>query len=180
MRDWADLAGRLTDRPMPFLRGRGRHAGPSRQSGFGRGAQADRNGADAEGPLPDVARIPRIQSSRDSSSRAWIRTAYPRALATLIPRNGNLNPERAGTRSLTIDAGQRVGLAAARRAVSRSPRWRAAGSMGYGKAERRGGLAVHDHLEPGRELHREIARLRAAQNPINISGGATPGVYQVN
>ena len=29
---------------------------------------------------------------------------------------------------------------------------------GYGKAERRGGLAVHDHLEFCRELHREIAR----------------------
>ena len=27
------------------------------------------------------------------------------------------------------------------------------------KAERRGGLEVHDHLELGRKLHREIARL---------------------
>ena len=32
---------------------------------------------------------------------------------------------------------------------------------GYGKAERLGGLEVHDHLELGRELHWEIARLRA-------------------
>ena len=32
----------------------------------------------------------------------------------------------------------------------------------YGKAERVGGLAVDDHLELGRKLHREIARLRAA------------------
>jgi hypothetical protein len=33
---------------------------------------------------------------------------------------------------------------------------------GYGKAERLGGLAVQDHLELGRKLHREIARLLAA------------------
>jgi hypothetical protein len=52
--------------------------------------------------------------------------------------------------------------------------------MGYGKAERRGGLAVHDHLEPGRELHREITRLLAAQDAIDISGGATIGVYRVD
>src|SRR5215831_13258278 len=52
-------------------------------------------------------------------------------------------------------------------------RWR------YGKAERRGGLAIYDHLEFCRKLHREIARLRAAQNAIDISGGATPVVYLV-
>src|SRR5215467_1964376 len=51
---------------------------------------------------------------------------------------------------------------------------------GYGKAERRGGLAVHDHLELGWKLHREIARFRAAQNAIDIGGGATPDVYQVD
>ena len=50
---------------------------------------------------------------------------------------------------------------------------------GYGKAERRGGLAVHDHLELGRELHREIARLFAAQDAIDIGGGATKEVYPV-
>ena len=32
---------------------------------------------------------------------------------------------------------------------------------GYRKPKRLGGLDVHDHLELGRELHREIARLRA-------------------
>jgi hypothetical protein len=32
----------------------------------------------------------------------------------------------------------------------------------YRKAERRGGLAVHDHLELGRQLHREIAWVLAA------------------
>ena len=47
---------------------------------------------------------------------------------------------------------------------------------GYGKTERLGGLAVHDHLELGRELYREIARLLAAQNAIHIGGGATKGV----
>src|SRR6516165_10305042 len=51
---------------------------------------------------------------------------------------------------------------------------------GYGKAERRGGLAVHDHLELGRQLHREMARLLAAQNAIDIGAGATPRVYQVD
>ena len=50
----------------------------------------------------------------------------------------------------------------------------------YGKAKRRGGFAVHDHLEFRRKLHREIARLFAAQNAIDISGGATKsGVYEV-
>src|SRR5262249_28719707 len=50
---------------------------------------------------------------------------------------------------------------------------------GYGKAKRRGGLAVHDHPEFCRKLHREIARLLAPQNAIDISGGATPVVYLV-
>src|SRR5215471_16260208 len=49
---------------------------------------------------------------------------------------------------------------------------------GYSKNERVGGLAVHDHLELGRELHREIARLLAAQNAIDIGGGAD--VYRVD
>ena len=35
---------------------------------------------------------------------------------------------------------------------------------GYGKAERLGGLAVHDHLKFRRQLHREIARLRFRKN----------------
>ena len=39
---------------------------------------------------------------------------------------------------------------------------------GYGKAERLSGLEVHDHLKLGRELHREIARLPAAQDAIDI------------
>jgi hypothetical protein len=42
----------------------------------------------------------------------------------------------------------------------------------YRKAERLGGLAVNDHLELCRKLHREIARLRAAQDAIDISSGA--------
>src|SRR6516162_4343135 len=50
---------------------------------------------------------------------------------------------------------------------------------GYRKAERLGGLAVHDHLEPGRKLHREIARFLAAQDAIDIGGGATIVVYHV-
>src|SRR5215831_1757194 len=39
--------------------------------------------------------------------------------------------------------------------------------------------AVHDHLEFCRKLHREIARLRAAQDAIHIGGGATKVVYPV-
>src|SRR6516225_704400 len=50
---------------------------------------------------------------------------------------------------------------------------------GYGKTERRGGLAVDDHFELGRKLHREIARFIAAQNAIHIGGGATVGLYPV-
>ena len=49
---------------------------------------------------------------------------------------------------------------------------------GYGKPERRGGLAVHGHLELGRKLHREIARFLAAQNAIHIGGSATKDVYR--
>jgi len=51
--------------------------------------------------------------------------------------------------------------------------------VGYGKAKRRGGLAVHDHLVFHRELHREIARLLPAQDAIDISGGATIAVHPV-
>src|SRR5262249_4862769 len=51
---------------------------------------------------------------------------------------------------------------------------------GYGKTEPLGGLAVQDHLKFCRELHREIARLLAAQNAIDIGGGATPVVYLVD
>src|SRR5262249_45875152 len=40
----------------------------------------------------------------------------------------------------------------------------------YRKPERRGSLAVHDHLEFCRELHREIARLLAAQYAIHVGG----------
>src|SRR6516162_8661845 len=49
----------------------------------------------------------------------------------------------------------------------------------HGKTERLGGLEVHGHLELGRELHREIARLLAAQDAIHIGGGATKRVYPV-
>ena len=44
---------------------------------------------------------------------------------------------------------------------------------GYLKTERRGGLAVHDHLELGRELHRKIARLLAAQDAIHVGGSSS-------
>ena len=52
-------------------------------------------------------------------------------------------------------------------------RWR------YGKTKRRGGLAVHDHLVFHRKLHRELRRLRAVQNAIDITRCATPDVYLV-
>jgi len=50
----------------------------------------------------------------------------------------------------------------------------------YRKAERRGGLAVRDHLEFCRELHRKVTRLRSAQDAIHISGGTTKEVYEVD
>src|SRR5262249_56053164 len=50
---------------------------------------------------------------------------------------------------------------------------------GYGETERLGGLEVHDHLEFDGKLHREIARLRATQNAIDIGGGATKRAYTV-
>src|SRR6516162_5025354 len=53
-------------------------------------------------------------------------------------------------------------------------RWR------YRKAKRLGGLEVHGHLELGRKLHREIARLLAAQDAIHIGGGLTIVFYRVD
>ena len=50
---------------------------------------------------------------------------------------------------------------------------------GYGKAKRLGGFEVQDHLKFCRQLNRKIARLGAAQNAVDISGGAMKGVYQV-
>ena len=40
---------------------------------------------------------------------------------------------------------------------------------GYGEAKRLGGLEVQDHLVFHRKLHREIARLLAAQNVIDLA-----------
>ena len=50
-----------------------------------------------------------------------------------------------------------------------------------GGTARPSALAVlrFDHLELGRELHREIARLGTAQDAIDIGGGATPGIYGI-
>jgi hypothetical protein len=42
------------------------------------------------------------------------------------------------------------------------------------------GLAVHDHLKLGRQLNGQLRRLRAAQNAIDLSRGATPDVYPVD
>src|SRR6516225_7903678 len=50
----------------------------------------------------------------------------------------------------------------------------------YRKVKRLGGLEVHGHLEFCWKLHRKIARLRAAQNAIDIRGDATPDVYPVD
>ena len=50
---------------------------------------------------------------------------------------------------------------------------------GYRKTEGLGGLEVHGHLKFCRQLHREIARLRAAQNAIEVRGGATVALYLV-
>ena len=47
------------------------------------------------------------------------------------------------------------------------------------EAERLGGLEVHDHFEFCRKLHRQIAGFLAAQDAIDISGGAANGVYRV-
>src|SRR5262249_52421183 len=44
------------------------------------------------------------------------------------------------------------------------------------QTERLGGLEVYGHLEFRRKQHREIARLRAAQNAIDVTGGTTIGV----
>src|SRR5262249_22749914 len=43
-----------------------------------------------------------------------------------------------------------------------------------------GRLEVQDHLKCCRELNGQLRRLRAAQNAIDIGGGATPKVYSVD
>src|SRR6478609_8062160 len=47
------------------------------------------------------------------------------------------------------------------------------------EAKRLGRLEVHGHLKFRRKLHREIARLLAAQNAIDIGGGATKDIQRV-
>src|SRR6516225_6842862 len=47
------------------------------------------------------------------------------------------------------------------------------------KAERLGGLEVYGHLKLCRKLYREIARLLAAKDAIDIGGGTTQAVYRV-
>jgi hypothetical protein len=51
--------------------------------------------------------------------------------------------------------------------------------MGVWQGQARWRSSVHDHLELGRNLHREIARLVAAQDAIHVSSGATIDVYKV-
>src|SRR6516165_9535481 len=46
-------------------------------------------------------------------------------------------------------------------------------------AERLGGLQVDDQFVFSRCLYRDIARLKTAQNAIDVSDGATPSVYRV-
>src|SRR5215468_3029848 len=46
-------------------------------------------------------------------------------------------------------------------------------------AERLCGLEVDDKFEFSRKLNGKVARLRAAQNAIDIGGGTTKVVYQV-
>jgi hypothetical protein len=47
------------------------------------------------------------------------------------------------------------------------------------QAKRLGGRAIHGHLKFCRKLYREIARLLAVQNAIDIGGDATKEVYPV-
>ena len=47
------------------------------------------------------------------------------------------------------------------------------------KAKCLGGLQVHDHPKFCRQLNGQLRRLRAAQDAIDISGGATKDVYRV-
>src|SRR6516165_7131078 len=49
---------------------------------------------------------------------------------------------------------------------------------GYIEAERLGGRQVDDEIEFSRLLHRDIGRVRAAQNLVNIVGGASEQVRE--
>ena len=52
--------------------------------------------------------------------------------------------------------------------------------MGYRKAKRLGGLEVHGHFEFCRQLNGKFRWLLAAQNAIDVGGGATEEVYPVD
>jgi hypothetical protein len=109
------------------------------------------------------AKVLRIRAS--SAAQNWSSGSAPVELHWLAPGAvyGTLYSITSSARSI-IDGGT------ARSMGVRQDRW------GYGKAKRLGGPEVNDHLELGRELHRKIARLLAAQDAIHIGGGATTTV----
>src|ERR1700716_4327743 len=50
---------------------------------------------------------------------------------------------------------------------------------GYIEAERLGGLEVDDQLVLGRRLHRQVGRLLALEDAVDVAGGASVLVDQV-
>ena len=54
----------------------------------------------------------------------------------------------------------------------RSPRRRGRARLRHVEAERLGGLEIDDELVLGRRLHRQVGRLLALQDAIDIAGGA--------
>ena len=56
--------------------------------------------------------------------------------------------------------------------IIRSPRRRGEHGRRHVEAERLGGLEVDHQLVLGRRLHRQIGRLRALEDAVDIAGGA--------
>src|SRR5262249_2956501 len=126
-------------------------------------------------PVQIVSSGPRVPCSQilarphtGDESKSWLAIGPPRRTPDSLQRGAARNPALASSRLSATPP--------LRPCVGRPQQYRPR----YGKPERLGGLEVQDRLEFCRQLHWEIARLLAAQDAIDIGGGATKGLAQVD
>ena len=163
-----------TDRSMAAGAQKGISASPgtaSDTSGGGSGSFQRRRRRSPEHDLTSGHAPRPIRPSRFGNQKPLRSVRRPAAISLTLSRVRGGRPDQYCVLPAASLLGRRPQALACRSGVKQY-------SMGYRKA-RFGGLEVHDHLEFCRKPHREIARLRAAQNAIDISGGTTNGVCQV-